>query len=673
MLKVELHVPMRKLYTVLFLVLAFASAVGQINTDQMLRVGKNALYFEDYMLSIQYFNRVIQTKPYLAEPYLFRAIAKLNLDDYNGAEQDASSAIERHPYLTDAWEVRGVARHNLGKSTLAIDDYSHALQLQPRNRQLLYNKSLAQVETKNYEAADSTFEELLTYYPNYDSGYLGRAQLNIERGDTASAITDIEKALDINSNAFNAYILRANIAIARGDSLQAAVGDMDKAIKLRPHVAGLYVNRAYLRYRLEDFFGAMADFDYALQIEPLNYTALFNRGLLLMELGDNDRALTDFDLVLTLDPTDLKARYNRSLINNYKGRYDAAIADINEVIAKYPELPDAYFIRSDIYAQKHDYKRSDADYQKARKLSRDLKPLEEQKIELSKDQETELAARRFATMSTIDDNVEMEEEFNNSAIRGRVQDRNLQIKPEEWIEVAYHIELTELRTSTYYIKAVDELNATRMLRFNIGVAPSVPNVSEAVAAEHFKSIEYYNSYLASHTPRAIDYLGRALDFMTLRDYSSAIRDIDRALALTPDLDIGYYLRAQAAYHNWQIVQQTPSENDEGKLDAFTRQSLNRKALDEITADLNRVVKLAPTMAEAWYNLAIVYLGSEDYTSALSALDRAISLKPEMGEAWYNRGYVYLRLGNEQQGIADLSRAGQLGVVPAYNLIKRISN
>ncbi len=41
------------------------------------------------MLSIQYFNQVIQAKPYLAQPYLLRAIAKLNLEDYKGAEEDA--------------------------------------------------------------------------------------------------------------------------------------------------------------------------------------------------------------------------------------------------------------------------------------------------------------------------------------------------------------------------------------------------------------------------------------------------------------------------------------------------------------------------------------------------------------------------------------------------------
>ena len=98
------------------------AAAAQINTEQVLRVGRNALYFEDYMLSIQYFNRVIDAKPYLAEPYFLRAIAKYNLEDYAGAEADASQAIKLNPFITDAWEVRGVARQNLGRDTDAIGD-----------------------------------------------------------------------------------------------------------------------------------------------------------------------------------------------------------------------------------------------------------------------------------------------------------------------------------------------------------------------------------------------------------------------------------------------------------------------------------------------------------------------------------------------------------------------
>ena len=183
---------LKKLAILIAFLAGSVMAFSQVNTEQVLRVGQNALYFEDYMLSIQYFNRVIQSKPYLARPYFFRAIAKLNLEDYIGAEQDASKAIELNQYLTDAWEVRGVARQNLGRNADAISDYDHALQLVPRNRQLMFNKALAQQDCGQLAAADSTFSDLLRYYPGFDSGYLGRARLRLEQTDTVAAIADID-------------------------------------------------------------------------------------------------------------------------------------------------------------------------------------------------------------------------------------------------------------------------------------------------------------------------------------------------------------------------------------------------------------------------------------------------------------------------------------------------
>ena len=57
----------RILYTLLIMFPVVASA--QINTDRVMAIGRNALYFEDYVLSIQYFNQVINAKPYLSDPY----------------------------------------------------------------------------------------------------------------------------------------------------------------------------------------------------------------------------------------------------------------------------------------------------------------------------------------------------------------------------------------------------------------------------------------------------------------------------------------------------------------------------------------------------------------------------------------------------------------------------
>ena len=62
----------------------------------------------------------------------------------------------------------------------------------------------------------------------------------------------------------------------------------------------------------------------------------------------------------------------------------------------------------------------------------------------------------------------------------------------------------------------------------------------------------------------------------------------------------------------------------------------------------------------------------DLTSALSAYSKAIDLKPDFGEAYYNRGYLYMRLGNKDAGVENLSKAGELGIVPSYNLLKRMT-
>ena len=122
-------------------ILAATKVCAQVNAEQMVRVGQNALYFDDYMVAIQYFNQAITAKPYLAQPYFLRAIAKLNLEDYLGAEADASEALERNPFIVDAYEVRGVARQNRGRLEEAVADYDQALTLFPKSRSAALQQS----------------------------------------------------------------------------------------------------------------------------------------------------------------------------------------------------------------------------------------------------------------------------------------------------------------------------------------------------------------------------------------------------------------------------------------------------------------------------------------------------------------------------------------------------
>ena len=135
---------------IIFLLLSFSSflSVAQINTDRVMNIGRNALYFEDYILSMQYFNQVIKVKPYMAEPYFYRGVAKLSLDDFKGAEEDCTLCIERNPFIVNAYQVRGIARQNLGDYQGAIDDYTEGLRYAPEDRSFLNNKAIAEVQLK---------------------------------------------------------------------------------------------------------------------------------------------------------------------------------------------------------------------------------------------------------------------------------------------------------------------------------------------------------------------------------------------------------------------------------------------------------------------------------------------------------------------------------------------
>ena len=85
-----------------------------------------------------------------------------------------------------------------------------------------------------------------------------------------------------------------------------------------------------------------------------------------------------------------------------------------------------------------------------------------------------------------------------------------------------------------------------------------------------------------------------------------------------------------------------------------------------------MLKLSPKSVYALYNRGFIYMLMGDYTSAIGSFNEAIAIKPDLGEAFYNRGLMYFKLGNREKGVADLSNAGELGVLPSYNVLKRMS-
>lgn len=657
-------------------VLSCLNARSQINTDQMLQTGINALYFEDYVVAMQYFNQVISAKPHLARPYFYRGWAKMNLDDLRGAEEDITKSIELNPFITDAYELRGAARLNLGKYDQAIADYDEALKLLPENRLLLYNRALAVEALKDHDQALQSFNTLIEKYPTFDGAYMGRSKLHLELGDTTAALADASKAIELNpKGAINAYIIRSNILMNDAGQLQPALKDLDQVIRLIPREAGLYVNRAFLRYKLDDYSGAMADYDYALQLDPLNLMALFNRSLLRMEVRDFNNAAADLDAILVINPAELRALYNRAMVRAELHDYRGALSDVNQLIKSFPDLSAAYLLRYDIKQRMGD-RTAQSDLEKSISLGKkrirrlgNNPSMVEVLSDISTDvkpedtESQEYVARQFSQLLTNTSvGPELREQFNNSNIRGRLQDREIPIEPEPIFVATYYSSPTELKPSADYMREIDQINRTHALSYILQLTNREYFLTDSLEINrHIQSVDYYNSYLASHSPRAIDYFGRAMNQMTLHNYDAAIVDFERALSLTPDFSLASFMEGVARYR--KLIAESKNGDDA---------RLRQAQLQAVIACFEKTISISPSMAPAWYNIGCIYLAAGDYTQAAESFSKAIELQPQFGEAYFNRGYARLHRGDRAGGTSDLSRAGQLGIASSYSLLKRMT-
>ena len=91
-----------------------------------------------------------------------------------------------------------------------------------------------------------------------------------------------------------------------------------------------------------------------------------------------------------------------------------------------------------------------------------------------------------------------------------------------------------------------------------------------------------------------------------------------------------------------------------------------RLIDELTQALIQ----APANAYLYYDRGNAYVQCLDFVQAIADYSKAIELDANLAEAWYNRGLA--RVANKQQneGISDLSKAGELGLYTAYSIIKR---
>ena len=194
---------------------------------------------------------------------------------------------------------------------------------------------------------------------------IGTATAPADRVAACNAV--IEGKTETGPRLAAAYCNRGH-GLTERHELDAALADLNEAIRLNSTFTCAYTNRGRAYAFKRDFDHAIADYDEAIRIDPTFALAYNNRGDAWLNKGDLDRAKADFDLAIKYNPKLAIAYGNRGFV--YYRRHDAAhaIADYTMQIKLAPGLI-AYIDRGNVYRDTEQLDRAAADDGEAAKIA----------------------------------------------------------------------------------------------------------------------------------------------------------------------------------------------------------------------------------------------------------------------------------------------------------------
>ena len=603
------------LFFVFLMAMGNSVVIAQVNTAQVMKIGRNALYFDDYLLSIQYFNQVINQKPYLAEPYYCRAVAKSALGDWTGAETDLTQCVELNPFVHGAYWLRAVSRQKSGQWVEAIDDYRHCLEQNPQNIDALLNIAQCQLALKNYQSADSCLQVLKVEGKRNERIMLLMTLLHMSQCDTIAAIHDLDDALALNQGNVNAILFRSELYRSGDKDLSKAVADLDQLISIDPNNVAYHIRRAIIRHRLNNNGGAISDLDYAIALDAENVIARYDRAMLQRQIQSGRINGKDQTFVE-------EHRHELSSLLKSRNVPFGELLDVNINTDISPEVvPD-----NDFFFREKSFRRSYG-----------IVPVDVNSMKV------DLTPASMFYLSYYKD------EGNHS---GRQ---------------AFFKEMAELNDKHLLQSNLTLLSRPRSL--------SAYEASERFVSLDFFNGLLSN---ADKSPvnlfgRAMDFLLIRNFDEAINDASQAI-EMDSTFTLAYFLRFNarfLKLEAEVAHEKELIMLNEGSLDDTRESEMMIYRQKRNVDFGNIMADINAVIRLSANNPYAYYNLALVQAKIADYANALINYSHAIVLKPDLGEAYFNRGLIMLMLGDKEKAKLDLSKAGELGVFHSYNILKHI--
>ncbi len=644
----------------LFLSLCVAESTAQFNKQFFYYVGREYLIDNRYREAIETVNVLLKFDPEAYEAYFLRGIAKYNLDDLLGAEQDFSSAIAINPVYTTAYQYRAITRSRLGNYDDALNDFAEAIDLRPDIPGSYYSRGVTYLLSQQFEKAIADFDMYIRFERLVPDAYINRGTAYLYLQDTLAAHADFDRAVRTNREYPESYVARGSLMLDER-RYDEALADFNMAIRYDSTYIIPYFNRALAYNNLDRLMDAMADFDRVIELDPTSAVTYFNRAILRTSIGDYNRALEDYNKVTEQLTGNVLVYYNRAGLYTMLGDYQASLADYDRAIELYPDFANAYLNRSAVKLMLRDERGAREDRITAeQKIAEYRAKLTEDSFSIYADTsrnfnallafDTKFSGNSFErTASEEGENITLQPMFRFTLIRGEANEEMLdpqRYRPEE-VE-AFLAEMGDftLRLTTESTNIAPD-SLIMLDRSLIGPTDWKTlfkrGVTQSLIRQYTGSVNIYGSAIEANPTNPFLYFNRATTQAEMIDFISSIDNSYQRVAIESD--------PVARLHN---------------------NSTRTYNYDEAIADLNKAAKLYPEWAHIYYNRANLYALSGDFPTAYEDYSRAIELNPTFAEAYFNRGLVQIYMKDTRKGCLDMSKAGELGLTDAYIVLRRYS-
>lgn len=649
---------------ILFLFCMFADNAGaQVNKQYFVWVGRDMVMDSRYREAIETLNILLRADPDAYEGYFWRGIAKYHLDDLLGAERDFTLTLAKNPVYTNAYQFRALTRSRLGNYDDAMKDFDEAIELRPDYPAPYYSRGVTNILTGRYREAVDDFNMYMRFNQRDADAYANRGTAYLHLQDTVAAYEDFGRAIRTNREYPRGYLERGSLYMEQG-RYDEALADFDTAVRCDTSYIPAYFSRAMAYYRKHNLQAALADFDRVLELDPTSSVTYFNRALVRTETGDYNRALEDYDQVAAYSPGNVIVYYNRAGLRFRLGELQGALEDYDRAIELYPDFANAYLGRASVKYLLRDSEGAERDRSVAeRKIA-------EYRARLEGESEVSFAdtSRQFDKLLSFDT------QLSDGPVRNTATGTNERIT----LRPSYGFTLrSDAEPGRGLILHPGEAEAEEFIA-SLGDASVVFGCegSDMAAAALVRKDEAVSADIAANGSRWQAYFMRGMTQAPLKQYTNAVGALSTAITLSPRNPFLYIARSAVQAEMTDFISSMDNGysriSPESDRSARMRDAARTYDYDEAISDLNKAAKLNPNLPCIYYNRGNLFALSGRFPEAFEEYSHAIALDPGLAEAYFNRGLVQIYMKDTRKGLLDISKAGELGIGEAYDLLRLYS-